>query len=121
MLTVTDPTKAYLGLTTNDMPDYLRIDTESSRVIDKAREQTEAGSKANDDEEVFRPLAIIHARTNVDGITGRAQSMNPDATRGHYVRAPGADIVRIWIQEEHGTIVPVTNARVDVCVLFVIN
>ena len=49
MLTVTDPTKAYLELTADGTSDYLRIDTESSKVIDKAREQAEAESKANDD------------------------------------------------------------------------
>lgn len=35
MLTVTDPTKAYLELTADGTSDYLRIDTESSEVIDK--------------------------------------------------------------------------------------
>ena len=54
MLTVTDPTKAYLELTADGTSDYLRIDTESSKVIDKAREQAEAESKANDDKEVFK-------------------------------------------------------------------
>ena len=97
MLTVTDPTKAYLELTADGTSDYLRIDTESSKVIDKAREQAEAESKANDDKEVFKPLATIHVRADVDGITGKAQSMNPDAIRSHYVKAPGAGIVRIWI------------------------
>ena len=86
MLTVTDPTKAYLELTADGTSDYLRIDTESSKVIDKAREQAEAESKANDDKEVFKPLATIHVRADVDGITGKAQSMNPDAIRSHYVR-----------------------------------
>lgn len=42
MLTVTDPTKAYLELTADGTSDYLRIDTASSKVIDKAREQAEA-------------------------------------------------------------------------------
>ena len=74
MLTVTDPTKAYLELTADGTSDYLRIDTESSKVIDKAREQAEAESKANDDKEVFKPLATIHVRADVDGITGKAQS-----------------------------------------------
>ena len=45
MLTVTDPTKAYLELTADGTSDYLRIDTESSKVIDEAREQAEAESK----------------------------------------------------------------------------
>ena len=121
MLTVTDPTKAYLELTADGTSDYLRIDTESSKVIDKAREQAEAESKANDDKEVFKPLATIHVRADVDGITGKAQSMNPDAIRSHYVKAPGAGIVRIWIQEERGAIVPVTDARANVRVPFVIN
>ena len=121
MLTVTDPTKAYLELTADGTSDYLRIDTESSEVIDKAREQAEAESKANDDKEVFKPLATIHVRADVDGITGKAQSMNPDAIRSHYVKAPGAGIVRIWIQEERGAIVPVTDARANVRVPFVIN
>lgn len=53
-------------------------------------------------------------RADVDGITGKAQSMNPDAIRSHYVKAPGAGIVRIWIQEERGAIVPVTDARANV-------
>lgn len=44
MLTVTDPTKAYLELTADGTSDYLRIDTASSKVIDKAREQAEAES-----------------------------------------------------------------------------
>ena len=61
MLTVTDPTKAYLELTADGTSDYLRIDTESSKVIDKAREQAEAESKANDDKEVFKPLATLFA------------------------------------------------------------
>ena len=121
MLTVTDPTKAYLELTADGTSNYLRIDTESSKVIDKAREQAEAESKANDDKEVFKPLATIHVRADVDGITGKAQSMNPDAIRSHYVKAPGAGIVRIWIQEERGAIVPVTDARANVRVPFVIN
>ena len=90
MLTVTDPTKAYLELTADGTSDYLRIDTASSKVIDKAREQAEAESEANDDKEVFKPLATIHVRADVDGITGQAQSMNPDAIRSHYVKAPGA-------------------------------
>ena len=47
--------------------------------------------------------------------------MNPDAIRSHYVKAPGAGIVRIWIQEERGAIVPVTDARANVRVPFVIN
>ncbi len=81
MLTVTDPTKAYLELTADGTSDYLRIDTASSKVIDKAREQAEAESEANDDKEVFNPLATIHVRADVDGITGQAQSMNPDANR----------------------------------------
>lgn len=121
MLTVTDPTKAYLELTADGTSDYLRIDTASSKVIDKAREQAEAESEANDDKEVFKPLATIHVRADVDGITGKAQSMNPDAIRSHYVKAPGAGIVRIWIQEERGAIVPVTDARANVRVPFVIN
>ena len=99
MLTVTDPTKAYLELTADGTSDYLRIDTESSKVIDKAREQAEAESKANDDKEVFKPLATIHVRADVDGITGKAQSMNPDAIRSHYVKAPGAGIVRIGFRK----------------------
>ena len=121
MLTVTDPTKAYLELTADGTSDYLRIDTASSKVIDKAREQAEAESEANDDKEVFKPLATIHVRADVDGITGQAQSMNPDAIRSHYVKAPGAGIVRIWIQEERGAIVPVTDSRANVHVPFVIN
>lgn len=72
MLTVTDPTKAYLELTADGTSDYLRIDTASSKVIDKAREQAEAESEANDDKEVFKPLATIHVRADVDGITGQA-------------------------------------------------
>ena len=87
MLTVTDPTKAYLELTADGTSNYLRIDTASGKVIDKAREQAEAESEANDDKEVFKPLATIHVRADVDGITGQAQSMNPDAIRSHYVKA----------------------------------
>lgn len=121
MLTVTDPTKAYLELAADGTSAYLRIDSPSHDTIDAVHEQAEAESRANGDKKVFKPLDTIHVRVDVNGSTGQAISMNPGTSRSHYVKAVGAGTVRIWIQEERGAIVPITDARANVHVPFAID
>lgn len=72
MLTVTDPTKAYLELTADGTSITYASIPRAARSSIRPREQAEAESKANDDKEVFKPLATIHVRADVDGITGKA-------------------------------------------------
>jgi len=121
MLTVTDPTKAYLELAADGTSAYLRIDSPSHDTIDAVHEQAEAESRANGDKAVFKPLDTIHVRVDVNGSTGQAISMNPGTSRSHYVKAVGAGTVRIWIQEERGAIVPIADARANVHVPFAID
>lgn len=121
MLTVTDPTKAYLELTADGTSGYMRIDTLSQNVINTVHEQAEAESRADGDKEVFKPLDTIHVRADVSGNTGQAISITPSISRSHYVKAVGAGTVRIWIQEERGAIVPISDARANVRVPFAID
>lgn len=121
MLTVTDPTKAYLELSADGTSEYLRVDTSSMKTIRKAHERAENESRSDGDKEVFTPVDAIHVRADVDGVAGQAQSINPGTPRSHYVRAPGAGTVRIWIQEERGAVVPITDARANVRVPFAID
>lgn len=176
MLTVTDPTKAYLELTADGTSPYLRIDTTDESTIKQVRKQAEAESRTNGDKEVAKPLTTIHVRadvitkpdpstsggtsgdtsantsgggnatTSADGTTGdatttdadstagtgdtqttptttigRSRSLNPAAERSHYVKAPGAGTVRLWIQEKRGALVPVTDARANVRVPFTVS
>ncbi|WP_240541115.1 hypothetical protein [Bifidobacterium colobi] len=121
MLTVTDPTNAYLELTADGTSDFLRIDTVSEQTIAKARQEAHQQSEANGDTPVFSPLGTIHVRVDVNGSTGRTQSLAPGSERSHYLKATGSGIVRVWIQEECGAIVPISDARANVTVPFAIS
>lgn len=121
MLTVTDPTNAYLELTADGTSDFLRIDTVSNTVIEQAKQSAHEQSQANNDAEVFSPVHAIHVRIDIDGNTGSAQSLSPASERSHYLKASGAGIVRVWIQEERGAIVPISDARANVKVPFAVN
>ncbi|KFI93069.1 hypothetical protein BISA_1233 [Bifidobacterium saguini DSM 23967] len=166
MLTVTDPTNAYLELTADGTSDFLRIDTVSSSVIDKARKQAMKQSHEQGDIKVAKPLNTVHVRVDVTSTvastadtantadsaagnnagtssdssqttaqsatqdaaqtttqttTGKAQSIGIGSARSHYINASGAGVVRVWIQEERGAIVPVSDARANVKVPFSFN
>lgn len=121
MLTITDPIKAYLELSADGTSDYLRVDTVDSHVIEQANLEALAQSHKHGDKRIAKPAVTIHVRADVGGTTGRAISISPDAWRSHYVRATGSGIVRVWIQEPQGSVIPITDARANVRVPFTLD
>ncbi|MBT1163861.1 hypothetical protein [Bifidobacterium felsineum] len=127
MLTVTDPTNAYLELTADGTSDFLRIDSVGRSVIAKAWKQADEQSRAQGDAAIPKPLTTVHVRVDITSQatqvtqTGKAQSIGISSSRSHYINASGSGVVRVWIQEERGAIVPISDARANVKVPFVFN
>lgn len=121
MLTVTDPTNAYLELTADGTSDFLRIDTVDAATISSVRDKTLRQSHSQGDTELAMPATTVHVRVDIGDTTGRMQSISPSSTRSHYVKAVGAGLVRVWIQEERGAVIPVSDARANVKVPFAFN
>lgn len=91
MLTVTDPTAAYLELTADGTSPYLRIDTSSGETIEKAHEQAEKESKANGDKRVVKPLSSINVRVDVTSTVTAGETSANDTTSGSSDAANATD------------------------------
>lgn len=121
LLRVTDPTAAYLELSADGTSDYLRIDVPSDDAIAQASHKAKVESDVNNGKDSFQPLHSVHIRVDVNGTTGRAQWFSPDVERSRIVKATGAGTVRIWIIEQRGALVPISDARANVRVPFTFN
>uniref|UniRef100_UPI00384FBA1E hypothetical protein n=1 Tax=Bifidobacterium eulemuris TaxID=1765219 RepID=UPI00384FBA1E len=117
LLTVTDPTQAYLRLTADGTSDYLRLDPVSDEVLEQALQRL----AESDDEEAAVPRTSMRVRVDVAGESGRTASVSSDAPRSLIVKAVGAGDVRVWIQEAKGTRVAFEAARANVRVPFEFN
>lgn len=117
LLTVTDPTQAYLRLTADGTSDYLRIDPVSDEVLKQSLQRLQE----SDDEEEAVPRTSMRVRVDVAGESGRTASVSADAPRSLIVKASGAGDVRVWIQEAKGTRVAFEAARANVRVPFEFN
>ncbi|QOL35456.1 hypothetical protein BL8807_07830 [Bifidobacterium lemurum] len=117
LLTVTDPTQAYLRLTADGTSDYLRIDPVDGEVLEQALQRL----AESDDEETAIPRTSMRVRVDVAGESGRTASVSSDAPRSLIVKASGAGDVRVWIQEAKGTRVAFEAARANVRVPFEFN
>ncbi|WP_137656901.1 hypothetical protein [Bifidobacterium moukalabense] len=114
MLTVTDPTQAYLQVVADGTSAYIRIDPVSVRTIDKARQETE--SKGTE-----QPLTTIRVRPDADRAACTIRSVSLSLPRSLYVKAEAGRTVRVQILEPKGSLIPIQAVRANVRVPFEIN
>ena len=108
-LRVTDPTKAWLETKADGTSDFARVDT-----LEPKQES----------------LNVIHLRVTfrdgmngVDGTNGATtfqstQTLSPSSTRSLFIRAHGSGVMRVWVEEAKGSIVPIEAVRANVRVPF---
>lgn len=114
MLTVTDPTQAYLQVVADGTSAYIRIDPVSGRTIDKARQDAEnKGSEP--------PLTTIRVRPDADRVACTIRSVSLSLPRSLYVKAEAGRTVRVQILEPKGSRIPIQAVRANVRVPFEIS
>lgn len=114
MLTVTDPTQAYLQVVADGTSAYIRIDPVSGRTIDKARQDAE--NKGTEP-----PLTTIRVRPDADRVACTIRSVSLSLPRSLYVKAEAGRTVRVQILEPKGSRIPIQAVRANVRVPFEIS
>lgn len=104
LLRVTDPTEAYLDVSADGTSGYARIDAASI----PRRDADDA-------------LTMVNVRLDSDGRTGRATSVTTSVGRSLYLRTDATSVIRLWIQEPKGSLVPITAIRANVKVPFEVS
>ena len=114
MLTVTDPTQAYLQVVADGTSAYIRIDPVSGRTIDEARQDAE--NKGTEP-----PLTTIRVRPDADRVACTIRSVSLSLPRSLYVKAEAGRTVRVQILEPKGSRIPIQAVRANVRVPFEIS
>ena len=117
-LRVTDPTKAWLETKADGTSDFARVDTlepkqESLNVI-HLRVTFRDGMNGVDG---------TNGTDGADGTNGATtfqstQTLSPSSTRSLFIRAHGSGVMRVWVEEAKGSIVPIEAVRANVRVPF---
>lgn len=101
LLVVTDPTQAFMQTAADGTSDYARLDV--------------TPLPQHPDADVQRNLrSTFHIRLDSDNHVGRSTSVNTDTPRSLYVRTTAHHIIRLWVQEPIGTIIPLTAVRANI-------
>lgn len=112
MLVVTDQTQAYLDVPADGTSSYIRIDPVSQETLSAAEQD------ARQDAEHYSPYRAIYVRADSDGHAGTMTSLAINAPRSLYVKVSAQDMVRVWIAEPAGSVIPIAAIHANVRVPF---
>ncbi|KAB8287586.1 hypothetical protein DSM100688_1372 [Bifidobacterium ramosum] len=106
LLRVTDPTRAWLEVKADGSSPYARVDT-----VDVSH-----GAWLTQQD---RLTWTFHLRVDANGRAGRVQQTAYASRRSAYIRTDGASgMLRIWVQERQGALLPIRAVRANVHVAF---
>ncbi|NEG55792.1 hypothetical protein GFD21_08490 [Bifidobacterium sp. SMA15] len=113
MLRVSDPTDAWLEVKADGTSDYARVDTltpkqDALHVIHLRATFRDAST----------PRSQGSASPNTAESTAATQSVAPRSPRSLYLYAPGSGVMRVWVEEAKGSVVPIQAVRANVRVPF---
>ena len=101
ILTVTDPTSAYMEVSADGTSSYVRIE---------AANTPEGGD--------VKAASNVFVRADTDSRTGEITSVSTSAPRSLYLKVKPGSSVRLWIEEPVGSRIPFSAVRANVRVPF---
>lgn len=109
LLSVSDPTEAYVTLKADGTSPYWRM-----QMVDRPRFE-----EAKD--RLPTLLEDVHVRVQCDGGTGAQQVGSVYAPGSQYFESSCSGTARVWLEEEAGSVTPLLNVRANVRVPFRFN
>ncbi|MBW3080771.1 hypothetical protein [Bifidobacterium saguinibicoloris] len=100
LLRVTDPTQAWLQTETDGTSEYARVDVIAPQLA---------------------TVSVVHVSAEVDGKASPQETISPASPRSLIIHASGAGMMRVWIREAKGAVVPIDEVRPNVRVPFVFD
>ena len=109
MLTVVDPTRAYMDVKADGTSRYARVDASQPSVIAAAADNATTNPKLR---------TAFTLRADGDGHVGHMQMVSTGTARSLYLHVDAQRTIRVWVVEAKGTVVPLDAVRANVKVPF---